>query len=137
MRYKHRVKVLIVDDERPTAEFLRRGLSEEGFAVDVAADAPSADHLVRVYDYDVIVLDVMLPGADGFSLCRQWRAAGVHTPILFLTARDDVADRVRGLERAGDDYLVKPFAFGGTARPCAGAAAARTVAAGIGGVACR
>jgi two-component system, OmpR family, response regulator len=111
MRYKCGVKLLIVEDETPTAAFLRRGLSEEGFAVDVAADAQSADDRVAVYDYDVIVLDVMLPGGDGFSLCQRWRAAGVKTPILFLTARDDVADRVRGLERGGDDYLVKPFAF--------------------------
>ena len=109
--YKSGVKLLVVEDERPTAQFLQRGLSEEGFAVDVAADAHSADALVRAYDYDLIVLDVMLPGGDGFSLCQRWRAAGVNRPILFLTARDDVADRVRGLERGGDDYLVKPFAF--------------------------
>jgi len=105
------VKLLIVEDEKPTAAFLRRGLSEEGFAIDVAADASSADEAVRVYEYDAIVLDVMLPGGDGFSLCKRWRADGVKTPILFLTARDDVADRVRGLEFGGDDYLVKPFAF--------------------------
>lgn len=105
------MKILIVEDEKPTAAFLRRGLSEEGFAVDVAVDAPSADEAVGIYDYDAIVLDVMLPGGDGFSLCRQWRARGLHTPILFLTARDDVADRVRGFELGGDDYLVKPFAF--------------------------
>jgi DNA-binding response OmpR family regulator len=111
MRYKGSMKVLIVEDERPTAEFLRRGLSEEGFAVDVAVDAERATDAVRVYDYDVIVLDVMLPGGDGFSLCERWRATGLKTPILFLTARDDVADRVCGLELGGDDYLVKPFAF--------------------------
>ena len=103
--------MLIVEDEEPTAAFLRRGLTEEGFAVDVAADAASADEAVPVYDYDAIVLDVMLPGGDGFSLCQRWRATGVTTPILFLTARDEVADRVRGLDRGGDDYLVKPFAF--------------------------
>jgi DNA-binding response OmpR family regulator len=105
------VKLLIVEDEKPTATFLQRGLSEEGFAVDVAADAKSAATAVRLYEYDAIVLDVMLPGGDGFSLCQRWRAEGVKTPILFLTARDDVADRVRGLEHGGDDYLVKPFAF--------------------------
>jgi two-component system copper resistance phosphate regulon response regulator CusR len=105
------VKLLIVEDEKPTAAFLRRGLSEEGFAVDIAADAGSADEAVRLYDYDAIVLDVMLPGGDGFSLCQRWRTTGLKTPILFLTARDDVADRVHGLERGGDDYLVKPFAF--------------------------
>lgn len=105
------MKLLVVEDEKPTAAFLRRGLSEEGYAVDVAVDAQSADAAVRVYEYDAIVLDVMLPGGDGFSLCQRWRADGVKTPILFLTARDDVGDRVRGLELGGDDYLVKPFAF--------------------------
>lgn len=105
------VKLLVVEDEKPTAAFLRRGLMEEGFAVDVAADAASADAAVQESDFDAIVLDVMLPGGDGFSLCQRWRASGVATPILFLTARDDVVDRVRGLDRGGDDYLVKPFAF--------------------------
>jgi DNA-binding response OmpR family regulator len=105
------VKLLIVQDERRTAAFLRRGLAEEGFAVDVATDAKGADEAVQVNDYDAIVLDVMLSGGDGISLCRRWRAAGLKTPILFLTARDDVADRVRGLNGGGDDYLVKPFAF--------------------------
>jgi DNA-binding response OmpR family regulator len=111
MRYTYAVKLLVVEDEKPTAAFLRRGLQEEGYAVDVATDAASADQAVRTLDFDAIVLDVMLPGGDGFSLCKSWRAAGVTTPILFLTARDDVADRVRGLDRGGDDYLVKPFAF--------------------------
>lgn len=105
------MKVLIVEDEAPTVAFLRRGLSEEGFAVDVARDGDSANRAVGVNEYDAIVLDVMLPGADGFSLCRRWRAAGVTAPILFLTARDEVADRVAGLDMGGDDYLVKPFAF--------------------------
>ena len=105
------MKILIVEDERATAAFLRRGLSEEGYAVDVACDGDEADERVRVYDYDAIVLDVMLPGRDGFNLCRQWRTAGMNAPILFLTARDEVADRVKGLGLGGDDYLVKPFAF--------------------------
>jgi DNA-binding response OmpR family regulator len=105
------VKLLVVEDEEPTAAFLRRGLSEEGFAVDVAPDAASANEQVAANDYDAILLDVMLPGADGFALCKRWRQDGVTTPILFLTARDDVADRVQGLDRGGDDYLVKPFAF--------------------------
>jgi len=105
------VKLLVVEDEKPTAAFLQRGLGEEGFAVDVAVDAKSADEAIGVYEYDAIVLDVMLPGGDGIDLCRKWRATGLTTPILFLTARDDVADRVRGLEEGGDDYLVKPFAF--------------------------
>jgi two-component system copper resistance phosphate regulon response regulator CusR len=105
------MKLLVVEDEAPTAAFLKRGLTEEGFAVDVAPNAAAADDAVGVYDYDLILLDVMLPGADGFTLCRRWRRDGVTAPILFLTARDDVADRVQGLDAGGDDYLVKPFAF--------------------------
>lgn len=105
------MRLLVVDDEPAAVNFLRRGLSEEGFSVDVATDAARAKAAVEAQRYDLIVLDVMLPGEDGFALCRQWRAAGVQTPILFLTARDDVADRVRGLRLGGDDYLVKPFAF--------------------------
>ena len=111
MGYNPGVKLLVVEDEKPTAAFLRHGLSEEGFAVDVADDATNADAAIHDHDYDLIVLDVMLPGGNGFSLCRKWRADGVSTPVLFLTARDDVADRVRGFELGGDDYLVKPFAF--------------------------
>ena len=106
-----RMKLLVVEDETPTAAFLRRGLTEEGYAVDVARDGPSADEAVAVNEYDAIVLDVMLPGTDGFTLCELWRGKGIRTPILFLTARDDVSDRVRGLDIGGDDYLVKPFAF--------------------------
>lgn len=117
------MKLLVVEDEAPTAAYLRQGLSEEGFAVDVASDAAEADDAVALYDYDTILLDIMLPNgrsssppqcmpaSDGFSLCAKWRAAGVTTPILFLTARDDIGDRVRGLDLGGDDYLVKPFAF--------------------------
>lgn len=105
------MKLLIVEDEAPMAAFLRRGLTEQGFAVDIAANADSADEAVAVSEYDLIVLDVMLPGIDGFSLCRRWRGAGLKSPVLFLTARDQVEDRVRGLELGGDDYLVKPFAF--------------------------
>jgi two-component system copper resistance phosphate regulon response regulator CusR len=105
------MKLLIVEDEGPASAFLRRGFSEEGFAVDVAGDVAAAEQAVAVYDYDAIVLDVMLPGGDGFALCRRWRQAGMTTPIIFLTARDDIADRVHGLELGADDYLVKPFAF--------------------------
>jgi two-component system copper resistance phosphate regulon response regulator CusR len=105
------MKLLIVEDEGPAAAFLRRGFSEEGFAVDVAGDVAAAEQAVAAYDYDAIVLDVMLPGGDGFTLCRRWRQAGLTTPIIFLTARDEIADRVHGLELGADDYLVKPFAF--------------------------
>jgi DNA-binding response OmpR family regulator len=104
-------RVLVVEDEPMASAFLQRGLSEEGLAVDVAPDAASADGAVRTQTYDLIVLDVMLPGTDGFWLCDRWRARGLTMPILFLTARDDVEHRVRGLEIGGDDYLVKPFAF--------------------------
>ena len=105
------MKVLVVEDQKPAAEFVRKGLSEEAFAVDVAATGPDADLAVAVNQYDAIVLDVNLPGRDGFSLCDSWRRNGLVTPILFLTARDDVRDRVQGLNAGGDDYLVKPFAF--------------------------
>jgi DNA-binding response OmpR family regulator len=105
------MKLLVVEDEGITALFLQRGLSEEGFAVDAAYDGESANEAVSVSEYDAILLDVMLPGEDGFSLCQRWRAAGVTTPILFLTARDEIADRVQGLNLGGDDYLVKPFSF--------------------------
>lgn len=105
------MKLLVVEDEGVTATFLRRGLTEEGYAVDVAPEAEEARRLVEVYDYDAILLDVMLPGDDGFSLCRAWRDEGVTTPIMFLTARDEITDRVHGLNLGADDYLVKPFAF--------------------------
>lgn len=105
------MKLLIVEDEAPAAAYLRRGLSEEGYAVDVAADAAQARRAAALFEYDAILLDVMLPGGDGFALCRRWREAGLTTPVLFLTARDAVSDRVQGLDTGGDDYLVKPFAF--------------------------
>lgn len=90
---------------------LKRGLTEEGFAVDVAEDSRAAEMAVSIHPYDLILLDVMLPGRDGFALCRIWRNEGITSPILFLTARDDITDRVQGLTLGGDDYLVKPFAF--------------------------
>ena len=105
------MKLLVVEDELPTLAFLRRGLTEEGFAVDVAENAGEADAQIDVYNYDAILLDVMLPGGSGFDLCRRWRAGGLQTPILFLSAREAVPDRVHGLSIGGDDYLVKPFAF--------------------------
>lgn len=104
------MKLLIVDDEPATADFLHQGLSEEGFVVDVARTAAQADEAASVNVYDAIVLDVMLPGVDGFELCRRWRERGLTAPVIFLTARDRIQDRVRGLE-LGEDYLVKPFSF--------------------------
>ena len=106
------MKLLVVEDETMAAAFLQRGLTEEGYAVDIARDAAEADEAVALQCYDLVVLDVMLPGKDGFTLCHDWRTAGLGCPILFLTARDDLADRILGLDRGGDDYLVKPFAFG-------------------------
>lgn len=105
------MKVLIVEDEVPMADLLRRGLTDEGWAVDTAHDGDVAREMVAIYDYDAIVLDVMIPGGTGFDLCHEWRRAGISTPILFLTARDEIGDRVRGLDSGGDDYLTKPFAF--------------------------
>lgn len=105
------MKLLVVEDEPATVSFLQRGLREEGYVVDVARDAAEAEAAIAADRYDLVVLDVMLPGCDGFALCKRWRACGHSMPILFLTARDEVRDRVRGLTIGGDDYLAKPFAF--------------------------
>jgi len=105
------MRVLVVEDERRIAEFLCRGLSEQGYAVDVASDGEEALDWPAVAEFDAIILDVMLPVRDGFQVCRILRERGVKTPILMLTARDAVEDRVRGLDSGADDYLVKPFAF--------------------------
>ncbi len=105
------MKILVVEDEAKTAAYLQKGLTENGFVVDVAARGDDGLRLVRVGSYDLIVLDVMLPGLDGWSVLSQLRQAQLTTPVLFLTARDSVSDRVKGLELGADDYLVKPFAF--------------------------
>jgi two-component system copper resistance phosphate regulon response regulator CusR len=105
------VKVLIVEDEKRTAAYLRKGLAESGFVVDVARQGDEGLHLARTRGYDLIVLDVMLPGQDGWSVITELRGGSVKTPVLFLTARDAVDDRVKGLKLGADDYLVKPFAF--------------------------
>ncbi|MBA1244315.1 heavy metal response regulator transcription factor [Pseudomonas japonica] len=104
------MRVLLVEDEPKTAHFLAKGLTEAGYAVDVALDGLDGRHFIEEADYDLIILDVMLPGLDGWQLLKQVRQRG-DTPVLFLTARDSVEDRVKGLERGADDYLVKPFAF--------------------------
>lgn len=104
------MRILLVEDERKTGEYLRQGLSENGFIADVARNGIDGRHLALTETYDLIILDVMLPGMDGWSILRELRAAK-DTPVLFLTARDRVEDRVRGLEMGADDYLVKPFAF--------------------------
>jgi two-component system, OmpR family, response regulator len=105
------MRVLVVEDEVRMARLLKRALEEEGHAVDVAADGPDGQWMATENPYAAIVLDVMLPGFDGFELCRRLRAAGVWVPVLMLTARDAVGDRVRGLDAGADDYLVKPFSL--------------------------
>jgi two-component system response regulator MprA len=102
--------ILIIEDEQRIADFLRRGLTYEGFQVDVRADGESGLKAARDNPPDLVVLDVMLPGLDGFEVCRRLRAGGT-VPILMLTAKDSVADRVKGLDSGADDYVVKPFAF--------------------------
>jgi two-component system, OmpR family, response regulator len=103
------VRVLVVEDEPKMADLLRRGLVEEGYAVDVAADGTSGYHTATVCDYDAVVLDVMLPGMSGFDVCRKWRNQQNWVPVLMLTARGAVVDRVAGLDGGADDYLTKPF----------------------------
>jgi two-component system OmpR family response regulator len=105
------MRVLVVEDERKLGELLRRGLGEEGYATDLADRGEEALWMAKAVAYDAIVLDVMLPGADGFEICRQMRGSGVWSPVLMLTARDAVDDRVNGLDAGADDYLAKPFAF--------------------------
>jgi two-component system, OmpR family, response regulator len=105
------VRALIVEDELRMASLIRRGLAREGLAVDVANSGEDALWMAQSSSYDVIVLDVMLPGINGFETCRRLRTNGVWAPVLMLTARDSVDDRVAGLDTGADDYLVKPFAF--------------------------
>jgi heavy metal response regulator len=105
------VRVLLVEDEPRIADFISRGLSEEGYAVDVASDGEEALDWPELVDFDAIILDVMLPVRDGIDVCRTLRRRGARTPVLMLTARDAIEDRVRGLDSGADDYLVKPFAF--------------------------
>ena len=105
------MKLLVIEDEHKTASFLKRGFSEAGFVVDVAPDGPEAMRLIQSGPYDLMVLDLMLPGVDGLHVLTWMRASGVRCPVLILTAKDAVEDRVTGLELGADDYLVKPFAF--------------------------
>ena len=102
--------ILIVEDERKTREYLQKGLGESGYVVDTASDGVDGLHLALTGDYDLVILDIMLPGADGRQVLRALRREK-PTPVMFLTARDEVEDRVGGLELGADDYLVKPFAF--------------------------
>lgn len=105
------IRILVVEDEAEIADFVLRGLREEGFTVERAADGDEGWHALQTGCWDVVVLDWWLPGVDGLTLLRRYRQAGQTTPVLFLTARDAVSDRVRGLDNGADDYLCKPFAF--------------------------
>jgi two-component system copper resistance phosphate regulon response regulator CusR len=105
------MKILVVEDETKAAAHLSAGLTENGFVVDVSSEGDDGLHLALTENYDLIILDVMLPNRDGWFVLSRLRAGGKSTPVLFLTARDSVADRVKGLELGADDYLVKPFAF--------------------------
>jgi len=105
------VRVLVVEDEPRMASLVARGLREDGYAADVAEDGEAALWMAGSVDYDAIILDVMLPGTDGFETCRRMRDRGVWSPVLMLTARDALADRVHGLDAGADDYLLKPFSF--------------------------
>lgn len=106
------MRILIIEDEAKIAAFLKRGLKEEGYAVDMAADGEQGYFLASTQDYDLVILDLMLPGGlDGLNLCRKLRAEGNEARILVLTARDKVRDKVQGLNAGADDYLTKPFAF--------------------------
>src|SRR5262245_40350209 len=105
------MRLLLIEDDRKAAKLLARGLREEGFVVDVAPTGEDGEEQAVVNEYDVIVLDWLLPGKDGMAVCRALRARDLPTPILMLTARDSLADRVTGLSTGADDYLTKPFAF--------------------------
>ncbi len=105
------MKILIVEDEPKTGDYLRQGLREAGFVVDLVANGTDGLHLALDGEHDLVILDVMLPGLDGWQVLKSMRSRGQQMPVLFLTARDQVEDRVKGLELGADDYLVKPFSF--------------------------
>ena len=105
------MRILLIEDEKKTAAFIRKGLEEESYVVEVARDGEAGLQLALATQFDLFLIDVMLPKKDGWAVVEELRGKGVHTPILFLTARDSVPDRVKGLELGADDYLVKPFAF--------------------------
>ncbi len=105
------MKILIVEDEHKTGEYLRQGLREAGFVVDLSRDGTDGLHQALEESYDLVILDVMLPGMDGWQVLQGIRKRGLQMPVLFLTARDQIEDRVKGLELGADDYLVKPFSF--------------------------
>jgi heavy metal response regulator len=104
------MRILVVEDDRRIVGFVAKGLREQGYAVDVTGDGDDALYKLSISDYDAVILDVMIPGRDGFEVCRDLRAAGVTVPVIMLTARDTVQDRITGLDSGADDYLTKPFA---------------------------
>ena len=106
-----KVRVLLIEDEDRVASFIARGLREQSYAVDVAPDGEQAVYMASVHQYDLVILDIMLPVKDGYAVCRELRGGGFRGPILMLTARDAVDDRVAGLDSGADDYLTKPFDF--------------------------
>jgi DNA-binding response OmpR family regulator len=105
------MRILVIDDDRRLCTVIKRGLLEEAYAVDLAYDGEEGEYLAEVNPYDLIILDIMLPNRDGIQVCRELRAKKITTPILMLTAKDTVEDRVKGLDTGADDYLIKPFAF--------------------------
>ncbi len=105
------MKILVVEDDKKVRRFLERGLREEKYAVDLCSDGEEAVHLAMMTEYDVIILDIMLPKRDGFAVCRELRNKSVLTPILMLTAKDTLEDKISGLSEGADDYLTKPFSF--------------------------
>lgn len=105
------MRVLVVEDESKMAAFIERGLKEEGYSVDVASDGTQGWQYSHDHDYDVMILDWMLPGMSGLELCRKIRETGLQTPVIMLTAKDAVEDKIKGLDQGADDYLTKPFSF--------------------------
>jgi heavy metal response regulator len=111
VNYNKTMRILIVEDDKKVGGFLKRGLQEEKYAVDVCRKGTDALYMAQLSPYDVIILDIMLPGMDGFTVCREMRRKAILTPILMLTAKDEIEDKVTGLSEGADDYLTKPFSF--------------------------
>jgi two-component system copper resistance phosphate regulon response regulator CusR len=111
VNYNKLMRILIVEDDKKVGGFLKRGLQEEQYAVDVCRNGTDALYLAQLNPYDVIILDIMLPGMDGFTVCREMRQKAILTPILMLTAKNEIEDKVTGLSEGADDYLTKPFSF--------------------------
>ena len=105
------MRILVIEDEKKIADFIKRGLKEEGYAIDVAYDGQEGHFLAKTNDYDLILLDLMLPKLDGIALCKKLKSEGIVSPIIMLTAKSAVKDKVTGLDAGADDYLTKPFAF--------------------------